>query len=241
MFTDVFFDFFGTLVDYDASVHPPGRNAPYEFSRRAGVALARSDSDALWEHCWDELERRADRTGVEHSMHDVANRYWELIGSPRIDDRAMDELIAEYLEAWTGDIVLADAAIECVMSLAADHRLTVVSNTHDAALVPSQLRRFGLDDHITAVVTSIEVGWRKPHPNIFRAALAHHGIDPSDAVFVGDDWRADVEGPRRAGMTSFFVGEPAENRPAVSLRELPELIRSSDLSRACGPQPAALP
>jgi len=73
--THVFFDFFGTLVDYDSSVHPTP-NAPWEFARRAGSKISEGASNVCWQRAWDDLNADADRTGREFSMHQVARRYW---------------------------------------------------------------------------------------------------------------------------------------------------------------------
>ena len=47
MIKHVFFDFFGTLVDYAPSVHPDC-NAPVAFARRAGSEISEEDSNAYW-------------------------------------------------------------------------------------------------------------------------------------------------------------------------------------------------
>lgn len=158
----VFFDFFGTLVDYDPSVHPPARNAPLAFARRTGSPLGAQAVDAQWQRTWDLLEARAVETGREFSMHDVAQHFWQSLGSPALPSGAAETLIADYLDAWTKSVSPAHGALECVADLAVDHRLAVVSNTHDAALVPRLLRQTGLHSSIDRVFTSVTIGWRKP-------------------------------------------------------------------------------
>jgi putative hydrolase of the HAD superfamily len=226
--THVFFDFFGTLVDYDASVHPAIRNAPLEFARRAGVEISEDASNANWQRIWDDLNADADRSGRESSMHEVAQRFWRSIGSPTLVSNSTDTLIAEYLEAWTANVYAAAGAIECVTDLASDHTLAIVSNTHDSRLVPRLARQFGMHNNISRVVASVDVGWRKPHPRIYQAALRDCQVSARNAVFVGDNWTADVEGPRHVGMSAIYVGPPTEERQAVTLKEIPEIVRSLD-------------
>jgi putative hydrolase of the HAD superfamily len=45
----------------------------------------------------------------------------------------------------------------------------------------------------------------KPHPSIFRAAMQLAGVQPSDAVMVGDSLRQDVEGALAAGMRAVLL------------------------------------
>ncbi|MEU2946482.1 HAD family hydrolase [Nocardiopsis alba] len=225
MASHVYFDFFGTLVDYDPSIHPADYNAPYEFALRAGLPLSSERTDALWSRAWTELDDRAWETGRECSMLEIATRYRELLGSPRVEAGEIDRLIAEYLEVWTSDVRAADGALDCLADLAEDHRLAIVSNTHHIPLVPDLAKAFGMTDHVRDIITSVEVGWRKPDPRIYTHVLERHGITAAGAVFVGDNWTADVEGPRRAGLAAFYVGAPAEGRVPVSLAELPTLVR----------------
>lgn len=221
----VFFDFFGTLVGYDASIHPT-YNAPLAFARVAGSTLGAEAVAAHWQRAWDQLETAAAATGREFSMHEVAQSYWRSIGSPPLAAGAIETLIAEYLDAWTESVSLAPDAHDCVTDLAADHRLAVVSNTHDPALVPRLASRFGLHMAIDRIITSVTVGWRKPHPIIFRTALRECGVAAQDAVFVGDNWQADVEGPRAAGMAAIYVGSPCAQCPSVPMAGVAQAIRS---------------
>ena len=88
--------------------------------------------------------------------------------------------------------------------------IVVVSNW-DVSL-HGVLRRTGLDELVDAVVTSAELGVAKPDPLIFEHALALAGAAPEDALHVGDDVAADVDGARGAGITPVLVvrdGAPA--------------------------------
>jgi len=221
----VFFDFFGTLADYDPSIHPEV-NAPLAFARRVASDISRVESDARWQRAWDELDAQAARTGREFSMEQVARRYWRSIGSPPLRSGGIEQLVDEYLDAWTANVAPAAHALECVTDLASDHTLAVVSNTHDPRLVPRLIRRFGLLPAIGDVTTSVDVGWRKPHRAIFEAALRRHSVDARDVVFVGDNWAADIEGPRAVGMSAVYVGHPTDSRAGVSLTDLPDVVRS---------------
>ena len=227
--THVFFDFFGTLVAYDPSVHPASRNAPHEFAVRAGADLDASTASRLWDRAWRELDDAARASGRECSMYEIACRYAELTlptgGLPSAGE--LGRLVDEYLAAWSADIRLADSAAECLTDLARDHTLAVVSNTHHPTLVQQQLDRFDIAGYFSDVVTSIEVGWRKPHSLIYKRALERCGGVAGQTVFVGDTWDADVQGPLTAGMRALYVGRPSPGRDAVTLAEIPELVRAA--------------
>jgi putative hydrolase of the HAD superfamily len=46
---------------------------------------------------------------------------------------------------------------------------------------------------------------RKPGPAIYRAALDQIGVEPANALFVGDRVREDVQGPAALGMRTCLV------------------------------------
>jgi FMN phosphatase YigB (HAD superfamily) len=52
---------------------------------------------------------------------------------------------------------------------------------------------------------SARVGYQKPHPAIFLHALELLGAAPQDAIHVGDDPVADVDGARRAGIEPVLI------------------------------------
>jgi putative hydrolase of the HAD superfamily len=65
--------------------------------------------------------------------------------------------------------------------------------------------RDGVLDLIDADVYSSELAWTKPHPLAFRAAAAALGVEPSEAIYVGDRPFEDIHGSQRAGMRAIWV------------------------------------
>jgi len=102
-------------------------------------------------------------------------------------------------------------------------RLAVVSNW-DVSL-SGVLARLGLGDRFAVVVHSAGAGAQKPDPAIFAEALDRLGLEPTEAVHVGDDPRADVEGAHAAGLRAVLLDRRHAGRGAIgSLAELPSRI-----------------
>ena len=66
-------------------------------------------------------------------------------------------------------------------------------------------RQLGLEPYLDFVVTSEEVGSDKPEPPIFQAALERAGVNASEAVHVGDQYKIDVEGARGVGISPILI------------------------------------
>ena len=92
-------------------------------------------------------------------------------------------------------------------------RNVVVSNTFwkDGASSALDFERMGMPDLIDGFVTSLDVGFRKPNPAMFDAALAVAECDPSECVFLGNVEELDIIPAADRGMRTIRVciEEPA--------------------------------
>jgi putative hydrolase of the HAD superfamily len=82
-------------------------------------------------------------------------------------------------------------------------RLVVVSNW-DWSL-HEVLSRVGLASLLDGVVTSAEVGSRKPEVAVFERALELAGVPAARAIHVGDSFEEDVLGARAAGIEPVMI------------------------------------
>ncbi|HEU4562220.1 MAG TPA: HAD-IA family hydrolase [Longimicrobium sp.] len=83
------------------------------------------------------------------------------------------------------------------------YRLAVISNADGR--VEALLDSLGLLSHFEFVIDSGSVGVEKPDPRIFRMALERMGVQPHEAVYVGDVYEIDVVGARAAGMRAYLI------------------------------------
>jgi putative hydrolase of the HAD superfamily len=103
-------------------------------------------------------------------------------------------------------------------------RIGLVSNS--ARDVREFARHHGLD--VDAGISSFHHGHTKPHGSIFRAVLELLGVEPAEAVMVGDTIADDIEGALALGMRAVLVdreGRHEDFEPRVeSLSELAPLL-----------------
>lgn len=86
-------------------------------------------------------------------------------------------------------------------------RLGVLSNTRTATRVEisALLSELGLARHFQAIITSSDIGWRKPHPLAFEAAVAALRAPADRVVMVGNDLEADVAGAKAMGLRTVHL------------------------------------
>lgn len=78
-------------------------------------------------------------------------------------------------------------------------------------------REHGLDEYVGAYVLSYEHGIQKPDPRLFATACAALGVEPRDALMVGDSRPADG-GAAALGCRVHFVDHlPVSERPDALL------------------------
>ncbi|MGY0234613.1 HAD family hydrolase [Longispora urticae] len=235
----VLFDFFGTLVGYSGRPARPVPHRTHALAREFGAEVGLGEFTAGWSAVRAEFKARCDVDDSEYATVDAAAEYLTNrlgLRSTRAEAEAFADCL---LDEWASDLVWFDGLAQLLRTLRADHRLAVVSNTHSSTLVPRCLRNLGVADLFDVVVLSVDVGWRKPHPRIYAAALAELGAEPADAVFVGDTHLADFLGPERAGIRSYLI-DPRGEAPIPDDRRLSTVFDLPDaLARhAAGPGPA---
>lgn len=131
------------------------------------------------------------------------------------DPDFLEEVYAYFAhgDAWR----VADGALESLTRIrASGTKLGLVSN-FDTRLRPI-LRELGLDNVFDAVLISAEIGAEKPNPCIFEAACEELGVQPAEAVHVGDDRRNDLFGARRAGCYAWLWGQDVSSFADVEQR-----------------------
>ncbi|MGH9365204.1 MAG: HAD family hydrolase [Thermoanaerobaculia bacterium] len=131
----------------------------------------------------------------------------------------------EALERLAGNATLLER-------LAAKYRLGVVSNFYGN--LSAVCEETGVGRHLAVTIDSACVGFRKPDPRIFQAALARLNAAPSEAVFVGDSLERDMAGARGIGMRHVLLAPQSsgasreaccpEDRVVHRLEELQEIF-----------------
>ena len=215
----VFLDALGTLVE----LRPPGprlrvllAQRGFEVSEERAAAAFAAEIAYYLEH---NLEG-SDRGRLDDLRDRCAEAMMGALELPGLDYATARELMLGSLEFVPFPDVLP--ALHALRG----HVLIVVSNW-DCSLA-DWLAPAGLLEHVEAVVTSAEVGVAKPGRAIFERALEIAGVEPEQAVHVGDSLENDVAGARAAGIRPVLVardgGAPGGVEAIRSLVELPALL-----------------
>ena len=193
------------LFDVDFTLCRPGPELSAEryvrIAARHGVALDVARHDAAREQAVLSLKRHPELLHDDSIWHAFTQEIFVGMGGP--PDLA-DECATEIERGWedSANFELYEDVLPVLDDLRAHGlKLGLVSNgIRDLSQFVVHHR---LD--VDAIVDSRSHGRVKPHPTIFRAALARLAVPPEEAAMVGDSREEDVEGARAVGMRAILV------------------------------------
>jgi putative hydrolase of the HAD superfamily len=152
--------------------------------------------------------------GFERRWHGVTDRYERPIRAALADagvsPSVMEDVCALRLDYHRRVVVPRPGAVETLRTL---RRLGVLVGlitvcTEDVEVLWPESEFAGLFD---AEVFSSKEGLSKPDPRIYGLCCERLGVEPQDAVFVGDGANDELAGARRVGMEAILIHPPGED------------------------------
>lgn len=203
----VLFDLDDTLFDHQRAV-----GLGVAAKRRAhGGALAAADDAEAMRH-WHHLEE-VHYSRYLHGELDLQGqrrvRVQEFLRhhGEELDDATADAWYADYLGMYDESWVLHDDALPCLDALETHLpgvQFGIITNAELNYQTP-KLDRLALSPRMKHVIASGVVGFPKPDPRIFLHACELFGVQPQNAVYVGDRLQTDARGAVDAGLTGVWL------------------------------------
>jgi putative hydrolase of the HAD superfamily len=151
---------------------------------------------------------------------DLVFRVFSDVGMVEDFDRFFDEIYDLFRDS-RGWMLFPET--RQVLEQLRSHRLKlgVISN-FDSRLY-SVLKDLGIDSLFDAVTICSEVGFAKPQPEIFQAALRALGSTRERTLFTGDSLIDDFQAGESAGLTSYLLDRSARYAAMRSVRRITSL------------------
>ncbi len=171
------------------------------FDNPARMLAAYETSWEIYESTW--------QSGVELIPAEQLKVFLDLIFDGQTPvNLPREELLQAYLEPILVHLPLSmPGAGEVLTKLKSKGwKLGLISNTGRTSglYLRKVLQRHGIFDLIDAFFFSDEYGVRKPHREAFTKTLEQLDARAEASFHIGDNWEADVEGARKAGLTSLW-------------------------------------
>ena len=196
----VIFDFYNTLAE-----SPKWGPSWQEMVAEIGFDLPPDVQDRWWNDGVDGIEHDQHSQSREHYVTWQQARIQGMLDECGVPRDMQEDLIARAREiGGHRHIVAYDETITVLAELRSRGLALAICSNWDWDLEEA-IEAAGLKGSVDVVVSSAWVGARKPHRRMYDAVVDRIGVAPADALFVGDTWTCDVEGPRAAGLVPLYL------------------------------------
>ncbi|MGD2039481.1 MAG: HAD family hydrolase [Anaerolineae bacterium] len=208
MTNTILFDLGNTLVRYFTKAEFPGilqeaiTNVRDHLRAEGKLTIA---PETIWQRV-EEQDYEAD----DHRVRPLEQRLIRIFGlDPNPSPSEMRSMCQEFLQPLLARAYRYEDSLPVLQALKGrGYKTAIVSNLPWGS--PSgpwyeEIARLGLAEWMDAVIFCSDVGWRKPAPQIFAYTLEKVAARPQDCIFVGDNPRWDVAGPRAMGIEAVLV------------------------------------
>jgi putative hydrolase of the HAD superfamily len=217
----VLLDALGTLVE----LQPPAprlQRLLHEFGFEVSEEQAAAGFMAEIAYYLDHHLDGSDPERLERLRDRCADEMRRALGIPELDHATARRVMLGALE------FTPYPDVEPALRDLRERGMTIVIASNWDCSLPEWLGPTGILDLVDDVVTSAEVGAAKPSPRVFERALGIAGVEPAEALHVGDKVDNDIEGAAAAGIRGVLLQREDDPPAGVewirSLRELPALL-----------------
>jgi putative hydrolase of the HAD superfamily len=220
----VIFDLGDTLMYLDGEweeVHAQNMANLLAFLQAEGLELATAAFHQAFHRQRQKAQGIARATRVEYPVQRSLRETLAEFGYPNSDHRLLEEGIGAFLRyeeaRWTA---FPDAVPTLEALDRAGYRLGLISNASDDGMIQRLTDRLGIEPYLHPALNSAGVGIRKPDPRVFQLVLEEWGLEPAEAMMVGDTPESDILGAQLTGMRAVLAlmdkGPQVDSPPAGS-------------------------
>lgn len=224
------FDLGNTLIEFG----PRQMKRQYERLTEALVAgFGTCDRDRLKEIRDRQIVAPYHNGYREGALDEVCRELIEELYGITASEEQVTGLARVRYESFLEVVELADDVIPLLRRLGERYRLAVLSNYPCGRSIRDGMEKVGLTEFFEVIVVSGDVGFVKPHPEPYARLLGELGEDPAACIYVGDNWLADIQGAKTAGMGAVlttqhvpyetFAPKDGDREPEARIGHLGEL------------------
>ena len=232
MIKAVFFDWFNTLAAYN----PPREEIYRKAFLRHGIDLSLKTiylglqaGDACF------LADRGKDILTNRSFQDQAAYFifypQKILANAGLhaSDEILLQVVQEALRSFGNTYTLFEDVLPLFQKLKTKQFLLGIITNADKYVL-NYIESLGLKPFLDVIMTSEQAGAEKPSPRIFSAALEAAAIQPSEMLYVGDQYKTDILGARSAGcqavlLDRYGINSDIQDCPKISsLTDLPQYL-----------------
>ncbi len=185
------------------------------------------------------MRRELRETFPKYKEYDLHYRLTKVVekkmgnGNVQKRDEIVQKLALNFWKTYKEKCYISQEVARTLKKLQERYDMGIVSNFIVEGGVEEILHDLGVYERFMFVVTSVGVGWRKPHPRIYQVALKKAKVCKTQNVFfIGDDYVNDYLTPQSLGMNTIYYDRsdsyPQLNNKFCSFSELEDKIKRQE-------------
>ena len=227
----ILFDCMETLIDLYKL--PAAEDYAMWAFKGSGVESLWRDFDSFFS-CYTAARQDLNASLPTYAESELRGQFFKTLqlDAPQLDrpgmEHAADMLYRNYWKNYKAGCYVKEEVESALKYLSATFRMGVVSNFRVMGGIEELLDMLDIRKYFSFVVTSVAVGIKKPHHDIYNEAVKLSGTSAGRIVFVGDDYVNDYLTPLALGMKAVYYdkyGRHPEAEPRVAdFAELPKIL-----------------
>ncbi len=161
-----------------------------------------------WVHAYwaqsPELIEDVKRYGQDQVWYRFLARLMAKVGHPHANEEEVQAFGDHMREIYNPNSELTPGAHD-VLTILRERGFTLGVLSNRSSPFHDDLKALGIADFFEFTLAAGEVGVWKPRPEIFQAALARAGVPADEAVYIGDNYYADILGASNANLDAILV------------------------------------
>jgi len=214
----IFFDLDHTLWDFEA-------NSNQSFKFIFNQHHIKIDFEAF-KQCYYPINEAYWKKFRENKVTKEVLRFGRLNDTfKKLNYRVSSEMIVVLSETYVNNLsnynALIDGTLDILNYLKPKYKMYIITNGFEE-VQDKKMKNAGLNNYFNNVITSEQVGVKKPNPEIFNFALNKCNAKANESMMIGDNYEADVLGALSVGMDAVFCNFTNHNN-ANSVKSITKL------------------
>ena len=196
---------FDINLEKNAIQNMPIKNAWLKWTTDQGIEhLSESQSSSKYKKLRKDIHaERLKKIGIFNFIDDISERIYELESNQKF-------------------YYLYDDVIDALKYLKSKNiKMGIVSNhLWNLDKIVNSLK---IANFFDIILSSAQAGYRKPHPSIYKLAIEKIQMSADTALFIGNDFEDDYDGPKKIGIDAILINRNSENKIKNSINSLKEI------------------
>ena len=211
MFKNYIFDLYGTLIDINTDEWSDDlweKMALYYSYKGASYSGKdfHKEYDKLCKKEKAEIKKAHPeyKNDVDIKVEKVFKKLFENKGV-EVTDKEILDICAMFRCYSTKYIRLYDGVIDLLDTLKAKGKKIYLLSNAQRSFTMNELNMLGLTPYFDGIFISSDKEVCKPSPYFYNGLVEEYSLDKKECVMIGNDYKADINGSKRAGMKSLYI------------------------------------